>query len=194
MSESHDMPEDGFEPEFPEPEFSEPEFSESEFPEAEMPEPLLPSHVFEDPERFIVGTVGQPGERAFYLQASARGAVVTVGLEKAEVSALAQGMVTLLESVGQSAPRPRRVLDADPLATPFSEDFRVSELTVAWDGERVQIEAGDGEAARLRVTLSVSETLAFVNRAESIVAAGRPECVLCGRPDGADGHFCPRLN
>jgi uncharacterized repeat protein (TIGR03847 family) len=154
-----------------------------------------PSHVFEYPERFVVGTVGQPGERAFYLQATAGGAVVTVGLEKAEVSALAEGMVTLLESVGQSETVPRRrPVDRAPLDTPFSEDFHVSELSVAWDGQRVVVDAGDGEESKLRVAMSVAETLAFVNRAETIVAAGRPECVLCGRPAGADGHFCPRLN
>ncbi|HSP39538.1 MAG TPA: DUF3090 domain-containing protein [Frankiaceae bacterium] len=154
-----------------------------------------PSHVFEYPERFVVGTVGQPGERAFYLQAVDSGAVVTVGLEKAEVLALAEGMVTLLESVGQSgaAPRPRAV-DQAPLDTPFAEDFHVNELSVAWDGERVVIEAGDGEEGKLRVALSVPETLAFVNRAETVVAAGRPECVLCGRAAGPTGHFCPRLN
>jgi uncharacterized repeat protein (TIGR03847 family) len=157
----------------------------------EQPEP---SHVFETPERFVVGTVGQPGERAFFLQAVGGGAVVTVGLEKAEVSALAQGMVTLLESVGQGSPARPRAVDHAPLDTPFAEDFHVSELSVAWDGERVQVEAGDGEQSRLRVMLSVTETLAFVNRAETVVAAGRPECVLCGRPAGADGHFCPRLN
>src|SRR3954467_11429377 len=177
MSESYEAPDDG-----------------SGHESAESSEPGELSHVFDDPERFLVGTVGQPGGRAFSLQASGQGAVVTVGLEKAEVSALAEGMVTLLESVGQSATRPRRVLDAAPLDTPFAEDFRVSELSVAWDGERVVVEAGDGEESKLRVALSVSETLAFVNRAESIVAAGRPECVLCGRPAGDDGHFCPRLN
>jgi uncharacterized repeat protein (TIGR03847 family) len=154
-----------------------------------------PSHVFEYPERFVVGTVGQPGERSFYLQVTASSAVVTVGLEKAEVSALAEGMVALLDSVGQSETVPRRrPVDRAPLDTPFSEDFRVSELSVAWDGERVVVEAGDGEQSKLRVAMSVAETLAFVNRAETIVAAGRPDCVLCGRPAGADGHFCPRLN
>jgi uncharacterized repeat protein (TIGR03847 family) len=154
-----------------------------------------PSHVFEYPERFVVGTVGQPGDRAFYLQASAGGAMVTVGLEKAEVTALAQGMVALLESVGQTGagPRPRPV-DRAPLDTPFAEDFHVNELSVAWDGERVVIEAGDGAEGKLRVALSVAETFAFVNRAETVVAAGRPECVLCGRPAGPGGHFCPRLN
>jgi uncharacterized repeat protein (TIGR03847 family) len=180
MSDSSELPDDAFE-------------SDTE-PTGPI-EPTEPSHVFEEPERFVVGTVGEPGARAFYLQATAGSTVVTVALEKAEVSALAEGMVTLLESVGQAELAPRRKLvDRAPLDTPFAEDFRVSELSVAWDGERVVVEAGDGDESKLRVALSVSATLAFVNRAETVVAAGRPECVLCGRPAGADGHFCPRLN
>ena len=53
------------------------------------------------------------------------------------------------------------------------------------------VEAGDGEESKLRVALSVAETLAFVNRAETVVAAGRPECVLCGRPAGAGRALLP---
>ena len=38
-------------------------------------------HEFDAPERFVAGTVGQPGERTFYLQASGGGRVVSVALE-----------------------------------------------------------------------------------------------------------------
>ena len=58
--------------------------------------------VFDPPERFVVGTVGQPGERTFFLQARASGQTVTVGLEKAEVSALAEGLATLLGQLGRT--------------------------------------------------------------------------------------------
>ena len=44
-------------------------------------------HVFETPERFVVGTVGRPGERTFYLQVVSAGSIVTVALEKAELDA-----------------------------------------------------------------------------------------------------------
>ncbi len=157
-------------------------------------------HVFEYPDRFVVGTVGRPGERAFYLQVVSAGEIVTVGLEKAEVAALAEGLQVLLQQVGvpevtDDTPQD----DAEPLQTPFAEDFRVSELSVAWDGQHVVVEAGGAGAAEgtggvLRVAMSVTATHAFVSRAEKVVAAGRPPCVLCGLPYDPGDHFCPRLN
>ncbi|WP_250286463.1 MULTISPECIES: DUF3090 family protein [unclassified Frankia] len=168
-------------------------------------------HVFDSPDRFVVGTVGQPGERDFYLQACSRGQVVTVGLEKAEVNALAEGLTTLLGQVRRTAggelPESHEVdVDLAPLEAPFEEDFHLGRLTVSWDGKRVLVEAAglaggaarrpdaDAELDTLEVSLSLGQTQAFVQRARSIVAAGRPSCVLCGRPDGPSGHFCPRLN
>ena len=73
-------------------------------------------HVFEAPERFVVGTVGRPGERTFYLQVVSAGAIVTVALEKAEVAALAEGLQVLLQQVGVTngavvEPAPLDVLD-----------------------------------------------------------------------------------
>ncbi|WP_322768020.1 DUF3090 family protein, partial [Frankia sp. Cr1] len=168
-------------------------------------------HVFDSPDRFVVGTVGQPGERDFYLQASAQGQVVTVGLEKIEVNALTEGLTTLLGQLsrtgGVAVPEARDVfVDLAPLDAPFEEDFHLGKLTVSWDGKRVLVEAAgrarggvaaggpDDETSldTLQVSLSLDQTKAFVERARSIVAAGRPPCVLCGRPDGPTGHFCPR--
>ncbi len=158
-------------------------------------------HVFESPERFVVGTVGRPGERTFYLQVVSGGEIVTVALEKGEVAALAEGLQVLLQQVAAPSetvaePVP---LDYEPLQTPFAEDFRVSELSVAWDGEHVVVEAGgaaaaDETAGKLRVAMTVPATHAFVSRAEKVVAAGRPPCVLCGLPADPEGHVCPRLN
>ncbi|MBL7491807.1 DUF3090 family protein [Frankia sp. AgB1.9] len=167
--------------------------------------------VFDPPERFVVGTVGQPGERAFYLQAAQSGQLVTIGLEKAEVTALAEGLSALLGQVGQQqgVPVPAAAdveVDLAPLEAPFEEDFHLGQLTVSWDGRRVFVEAAglsqsqlgtpvsEEDLDSLRVGLSIQQTRAFIERARSIVAAGRPSCVLCGRPDGPDGHFCPRLN
>lgn len=174
----------------------------------------MQQYVFEAPERFVVGAVGLPGERAFYLQATARGRTVTVGLEKAEVTALADGLIVLLDEVRRSqpdaVPDATTYLDRAPLDAPVEEDFRLGQLTVSWDGRRVLVEAagmavggmvgGPAPAVDpsgldlLQVALSVEQTYAFVARAHSVVAAGRPPCLLCGRVDGPDGHFCPRLN
>ena len=45
--------------------------------------------IFDEPDRFVPGTVGEPGERTFYLQARKGGAVVSVVLEKSQVAVLA---------------------------------------------------------------------------------------------------------
>ena len=47
-------------------------------------------HVFRTPDRFVAGTVGQPGNRTFYLQAVHDKRVVSVMLEKQQVAVLAE--------------------------------------------------------------------------------------------------------
>jgi uncharacterized repeat protein (TIGR03847 family) len=42
---------------------------------------------FTNPDRFIAGTVGEPGERAFYLQVRASSRLFSVAVEKAQVQA-----------------------------------------------------------------------------------------------------------
>ena len=54
-------------------------------------------HFYDQPERFVAGTVGQPGSRAFFLQASARGRITSVLLEKAQVAALAERVEQVLD-------------------------------------------------------------------------------------------------
>src|SRR6201994_5030132 len=56
-------------------------------------------HVFDPPERFVAGTVGAPGERTFYLQATGAGRTISVALEKAQVALLAEKVGELLEEV-----------------------------------------------------------------------------------------------
>ena len=53
-------------------------------------------YAFEPPERFVAGTVGPPGERTFFLQARGGGRLVSVALEKVQVSLLAEKLEELL--------------------------------------------------------------------------------------------------
>src|ERR1700761_8648721 len=53
-------------------------------------------HAFEPPERFVAGTVGEPGDRTFFLQARGGGRVISVALEKVQVSLLAEKLEELL--------------------------------------------------------------------------------------------------
>ena len=107
----------------------------------------MPVFQFNPPERFIAGTVGQPGDRTFFLQAVGEGRITSVVLEKAQVEALATRIEELLEEVhrrfgeppaDESAPE-----DEGPLEQPIEQDFRVGTLALAWDAEaaRVIIEA-----------------------------------------------------
>ena len=56
-------------------------------------------HDFDPPDRFLAGTVGQPGSRAFFLQARRGTELVSVAIEKAQVSVLAERLLALLAEV-----------------------------------------------------------------------------------------------
>lgn len=173
-------------------------------------------HLFERPHRFVAGTVGTPGERTFYLQAVDGPRVVSVALEKQQVSVLADRIEQLLDEVvartGTALPSTGDP-DREALEQPVDEEFRVGAMGLAWDGDAglVIIEAQapvedtdiaeetlledveDGPDA-LRVRLEPGRARAFVDRARQVISAGRPPCPLCGQPLDPTGHICPRHN
>ncbi len=174
-------------------------------------------YLFDPPERFVAGTVGQPGDRTFYLQATGGGRTVAVALEKVQVAVLAERLEELLEEVRRRAatdlPVPLAVDDTAPLDAPVDEEFRVGAMGLAWDAEdeRVIVEALAQAVAQpgaeaeplsddengpdaLRVRLTSDAARAFVKRAQRVVAAGRPPCPLCALPLDPEGHICPRQN
>ncbi len=172
-------------------------------------------HAFEPPDRFVAGTVGVPGDRTFFLQARGNGRLVSVVLEKVQVSLLAEKLEELLAEahrrfgveVPEVATGPD---DNDPLETPVDEEFRVGTLGLAWDGDSDTVvieaiavgeyeseeptEAELAELDRLRVRLTPAATRSFIARAKRVVAAGRPPCPFCGQPLDPAGHLCPRHN
>jgi uncharacterized repeat protein (TIGR03847 family) len=175
-------------------------------------------YAFEPPERFVAGTVGPPGERTFFLQARGGGRLVSVALEKVQVSLLAEKLEELLQEAqrrfGVDLPdEAPPSTDNEPLDTPLDEEFRVGTLGLAFDMDTVTVvieaiavseeeteddEEEDEEATadrdRLRVRLTPQATRAFIERAKRVVASGRPPCPLCGQPLDARGHLCPRHN
>ena len=50
--------------------------------------PLI--HGFDPPERFVTGTVGEPGQRTFFLQARSGARITSVSVEKQQVAALSE--------------------------------------------------------------------------------------------------------
>ncbi|MBO0850716.1 MAG: DUF3090 domain-containing protein [Pseudonocardia sp.] len=175
-------------------------------------------HVFRQPDRFIAGTVGEPGDRAFYLQAVEDARTVSVLLEKQQVTVLAERISALLTEisrrfgaeVGDEAPEDS--VDTDPLAVPLEEEFRVGTMGLGWDAdsrsivvellafteeevdESVVLDDTEEGPDALRVFLSPVQAKAFATRAERVISAGRPPCPLCAEPLDANGHICPRQN
>ncbi len=179
----------------------------------------MPVHDFDPPDRFVVGTVGPPGQRVFFLQALSGRRLVSVSCEKEQVSVLAERVDDVLDQFAgeEVAGEPE---DNEPLATPIEDEFRVATLALAWDPSRsvIVIEAFDTDlpevtdedddasdvpeefmesmASRqsVRVVLSPPQARSFVRRARALVSAGRPPCPFCGGPLDANGHVCPRAN
>ncbi|GGC58356.1 DUF3090 domain-containing protein [Hoyosella rhizosphaerae] len=174
-------------------------------------------HVFRSPDRFVAGTVGQPGERTFYLQAVHDKRIVSVMLEKQQLSVLADRVGAMLDEVKKrfGAPIPPSFTDftdVNPLIAPVEPEFRVGTMGLGWDAEAVAVVVellaitegeidesvvlGDSEEGpdAVRVFLTPHQAREFVARAASVISAGRPVCPLCGEPLDPEGHLCIRLN
>ena len=180
-------------------------------------------HSFDPPERFVVGTVGPPGQRTFFLQAREGNRLVSVALEKQQVAALAERVDELLDQVlddGSSetlvpAVAPRDLDDQAPLEQPIVEEFRAGTMTLSWDPgaqrivvevfpftEEAVVEPGTPEEEIVEpepeevlvVKMPAGLARAFSKRAQAVVGAGREPCPFCGNPLDPTGHLCPRAN
>ena len=180
-------------------------------------------HGFDPPERFVTGTVGEPGERTFFLQARSGSHLITVALEKQQVAALAERIDELLDEVMATeggaatipAVAPLDLEDAEPLEQPIEEEFRAGTMTLSWDpgDARVVIEVFPFTEAAvvapdqveedfeepepdelLLVRIPAGAARAFVKRATQVLGAGRPGCPFCGNPVDPEGHLCVRMN
>jgi uncharacterized repeat protein (TIGR03847 family) len=106
-------------------------------------------HRYDAPDRFVAGTVGQPGERTFFLQAREGNRITSVACEKQQVSVLAEHLDKVLDEVVRRSageinvpPASGKARDVDPLDAPITEEFRVGTMTIAWDPsiDRIVIE------------------------------------------------------
>jgi len=171
-------------------------------------------HRFDWPDRLVVGTVGQPGSRTFYLQARSGTQMVSVALEKGQSAALAERIEEVLDELMADegnpfsipALAPEGLLDNDPLDQPVDEQFRAGAMTLGWDPTTAQIvieafpiveteeEALDPVEIEpdevLLVRIPVGSARAFAKRTRDVVVSGRPICPLCHVPMDSDDHVC----
>lgn len=171
----------------------------------------------------VADAVGRPGQRTFFLQARQGGDMATLIMEKEQVAALATSILQLLEELEKERadlPAVAEETDVPSLREPLEPAFRVGQLGLGYD-ERQDLmvliaqaipDAG-GEEQDLAIDPSAPEMVddedndqkarfyatrgqmrSLSEHALQVVAAGRPDCPLCGRVIEPDGHFCPRTN
>jgi len=154
----------------------------------------------------VAGTIGEPGERAFFIQARNKGRVISVALEKAQVQAIANRLELIVAEVKKSNPLisvesfPQ---DDAPLETPVDEEFQVGAISLAWN-ELDQLltfelyeladDEQDGEGQVVEINFSLGMAIVFAQRSKALVNAGRLPCPFCGIPIDPRGHLCPRAN
>jgi uncharacterized repeat protein (TIGR03847 family) len=152
---------------------------------------------FSDPDRFTVGTVGPVGQRLFLLQCRKGEVLLTLKIEKQQVSVLAD----YLAQIVRDQARPGHLPDELPLEEPDEPAWAIGTVGVTYDehDDRVVIvieelvpEDESGAIARLSVTRE--QAAAFAITATRLVESGRPPCPLCGSPLDPSGHECPRTN
>ncbi len=98
--------------------------------------------IFESPDHFTTGAIGEPGHRAFYLQAGRGRNFVTVAIEKVQVAVLAERLAALLEEVerhGGEVPAGTNSNLIGRLQEPLTEAFRVGSMTLAWDSDQPSV-------------------------------------------------------
>ena len=167
---------------------------------------------FDQPDRFIVGTIGAPGEREFFFQIRQKNILVSLATEKSQATALAERISTIIREIKRSAPlnavNPGPA-DDQPLELPLDSEFVVGAIGIAFDPALLEIEISfrgedtdslgdepddDDSGPLVEIHLDLSMALAFAQRTMSLVAAGRPLCPFCTSPVDPKGHLCPRAN
>jgi uncharacterized repeat protein (TIGR03847 family) len=164
------------------------------------------------------GAVGEPGQRAFYLQARKERAQLTVLVEKEQVALLATEAVAFLDRIADEYPEEPVTLPAAvaELQEPTVPLFRARLIGLGFDPERElvlielrerpsddeqdepaepepdEVDPEEGFVARLYATRP--QVRAMAARGADAVASGRPPCPLCEQPLDPAGHRCPRWN
>lgn len=149
-----------------------------------------------------VAALGQPGKRTFYIQAQQGSTVVTLVSEKDQIAALARGIDEMLERLGTSSQTVQVSEREMELAEPIDPIFRIGQLGLGFDQDSkllvlvaYELSAEENEVVNVvRFWATADQMRKLARHAAAIVAAGRPICVMCGRPIDPEGHFCPKRN
>jgi uncharacterized repeat protein (TIGR03847 family) len=176
----------------------------------------------EDVDGLGTGAVGEPGKRAFYIQARTENAQLTVLVEKEQVALLATEAVAFLDRIAGDYPETSAsVPDAETqLREPTVPLFRARLIGLGFDPERELVllelreraadeededdddegdiapsaEGDDDPGYVARIYATRAQVRAMAARGAEAVTGGRLPCPLCDMPMDPAGHRCPRWN
>jgi uncharacterized repeat protein (TIGR03847 family) len=161
------------------------------------------------PEVFTADFTGEPGHRAFYLQARSSVDMFSFAVEKQQVQVLAEKLKEMLILIDQEDTIMASMPERDPalgLREPVEPQWQVGMIGLAYDEseDRVLVvlhPTGDEEEEEepdedegFRVLLRRDQVRTFTLHAEAVLGEGRPLCQLCGLPMDPEGHVCPASN
>lgn len=154
-----------------------------------------------DVRRAHVEAIGEPGQRRFRFLAVIDDETYIIWMEKQQLDALGRALDQVLQQL------PEESLDLDSGNAPVEFDlntrrqFRVGRMELGFDQERdrlviiahdVETDSDEDPGFICRLTRTQARDLS--GDAATVVAAGRPRCVLCGEPMQPGQHACPQQN
>jgi uncharacterized repeat protein (TIGR03847 family) len=171
-------------------------------------------------QRCLVGTVGEPGERTFFIQVLSSTGLNCVFVEKSQVQALVERLQMMIRELRRNRLASLDLLnlpavrDEGQLEYPITEDFRAGVIAISYEqgnqsidlqiqgvSDEVEelVEEGDEDLEvetpdLLVISLTIAQVRGFCDRAIQVISAGRTPCPFCGLPLNPDGHVCPRAN
>ena len=176
----------------------------------------------DDVDGLGTGAVGEPGQRAFYIQARTESSQLTVLVEKEQIALLATEAVAFLDRIADDFPEvPISVPDAAAqLHEPTVPLFRARLIGLGFDPERelvlielrerpadedadddtdaddlpLEAELDDDPGYVARIYATRAQVRAMAARGADAVTGGRLPCPLCEMPMDPAGHACPRWN
>lgn len=159
--------------------------------------------------RMTAGTIGEPGQRVFYLQARQGGQLVTLICEKAQLQSLAvaveQFLVELQSRLPQLSEASAEFRETEMgLEQPIDPLFRIGHIGLGYNDETDQLvletrellaeSPETEEGSVVRIWCSRSQLRGLARWGLELSQRGRLICGNCGEPIDPSGHFCPKRN
>lgn len=162
-------------------------------------------HDFDVVARLDTDAVGTPGNRRFRLIVQNENETAFLWLEKEQLQALGLAVDQLLTKVrvlwSSRDPQGPPPTPGKPFDGEASVEMHVGRLGLGFDEASKlfvmiahDVESDPDDPPTFRCLCSRSQLSRLSESINTVTAAGRPRCPICGSPLGNGPHFCPGSN